>query len=46
MSSDNAVIVKLLRTLPSAASATFLALFPIVNPFGGVPLFFTLTYGT
>jgi MarC family membrane protein len=34
---------QLLKTLPSAASATFLALFPIVNPFGGVPLFFSLT---
>jgi multiple antibiotic resistance protein len=33
----------ILRTLPSAAIATFLALFPIVNPFGGVPLFFALT---
>jgi MarC family membrane protein len=33
----------LLKTLPSGASATFLALFPIVNPFGGVPLFFSLT---
>src|SRR5438270_3156221 len=33
----------LLKTLPSAASATFLALFPIVNPLGGVPLFFSLT---
>src|SRR5437764_6573508 len=43
MSRDNAVLVHLLQTLPSAASATFLALFPIVNPFGGVPLFFTLT---
>jgi multiple antibiotic resistance protein len=32
-----------LRDLPSAAIATFLALFPIVNPFGGVPLFFSLT---
>lgn len=32
-----------LRDLPSAAIATFLALFPIVNPFGAVPLFFTLT---
>ena len=32
-----------LKTLPSAAGATFLALFPIVNPFGGVPLFFALT---
>jgi multiple antibiotic resistance protein len=43
MSRDNAVLVHLLQTLPSAASATFLALFPIVNPFGGVPIFFTLT---
>jgi len=33
----------ILRNLPSAASATFLALFHIVNPFGGVPIFFTLT---
>jgi len=33
----------ILETLPSAAGATFLALFPIVNPFGGVPLFFALT---
>jgi MarC family membrane protein len=33
----------LLHDLPSAAVATFLALFPIVNPFGGVPLFFSLT---
>jgi MarC family membrane protein len=32
-----------LKTLPMAASATFLALFPIVNPFGGVPIFFSLT---
>jgi multiple antibiotic resistance protein len=32
-----------LRTLPSAAVETFLALFPIVNPFGAVPLFFSLT---
>lgn len=32
-----------LHDLPSAAIATFLALFPIVNPFGGVPLFFALT---
>ena len=36
-------IAQVLRTLPSAAGATFLALFPIVNPFGGVPLFFALT---
>jgi multiple antibiotic resistance protein len=33
----------ILHDLPSAAVATFLALFPIVNPFGGVPLFFSLT---
>jgi len=33
----------LLQTLPAAATATFLALFPIVNPFGGVPLFFSMT---
>ena len=32
-----------LRDLPGAAVATFLALFPIVNPVGGVPLFFSLT---
>jgi multiple antibiotic resistance protein len=37
------VVAHLLKTLPAAASATFLALFPIVNPFGGVPLFFSLT---
>ena len=36
-------VQEVLRTLPSAAGATFLALFPIVNPFGGVPLFFALT---
>jgi multiple antibiotic resistance protein len=34
---------EMLRSLPSAAGATFLALFPIVNPFGGVPLFFAMT---
>lgn len=32
-----------LRTLPQSAAATFLALFPIVDPFGGIPIFFTLT---
>jgi multiple antibiotic resistance protein len=32
-----------LHDLPTAATATFLALFPIVNPFGGIPLFFSLT---
>ena len=42
MTPANAV-AQILKTLPSAAAATFLALFPIVNPFGGVPLFFALT---
>lgn len=37
------VVQSFLRDLPSAAIATFLALFPIVNPFGAVPLFFALT---
>ena len=32
-----------LRTLPASAAAMFLALFPIVNPFGGIPVFFTMT---
>jgi multiple antibiotic resistance protein len=32
-----------LRDLPTAAIETFLALFPILNPFGAVPLFFSLT---
>src|ERR1700719_4444346 len=32
-----------LRTLPRSAAATFLALFPIVDPFGGVPIFFSMT---
>jgi multiple antibiotic resistance protein len=36
-------VAHILKTLPAAASATFLALFPIVNPFGGVPIFFSLT---
>ena len=42
MTAGNA-LAHVLETLPSAAGATFLALFPIVNPFGGVPLFFALT---
>jgi multiple antibiotic resistance protein len=33
----------ILQDLPTASLATFLALFPIVNPFGGIPLFFSLT---
>jgi len=36
-------LANVLKDLPSAGLATFLALFPIVNPFGGVPLFFSLT---
>jgi len=32
-----------LRTLPASALATFLALFPIVDPFGGIPVFFGMT---
>ncbi len=32
-----------LRTLPASAATTFLALFPIVDPFGGIPIFFSLT---
>ncbi len=29
--------------MPSAAAATFLALFPIVDPFGGIPVFYSIT---
>ncbi len=36
-------IEHVLHDLPGAATTTFLALFPIVNPLGGVPLFFSLT---
>src|SRR5208282_2520359 len=39
----NLAIQHLLHNLPSAATETFLALFPIVNPLGGIPLFFSLT---
>lgn len=42
MMPENAV-EHLLKTLPAAAGATFLSLFPIVNPLGGVPLFFSMT---
>jgi multiple antibiotic resistance protein len=35
----------MVASLPSAALATFLALFPIVNPVGGIPMFFALTTG-
>jgi multiple antibiotic resistance protein len=36
-------IQHVVHDLPSAAATTFLALFPIVNPLGGIPLFFSLT---
>ena len=36
-------IQQVVHDLPSAAATTFLALFPIVNPLGGIPLFFSLT---
>ena len=36
---------QILRTLPHSAAATFLALFPIVDPFGGIPIFFSMTSG-
>lgn len=38
-----AALLHVIADLPTAATATFLALFPIVNPPGGVPMFFTLT---
>jgi len=38
-------MLRLLHDLPTAAIGTFLALFPIVNPFGGVPFFYALTGG-
>jgi len=37
------VVQYFLRDTPTAALETFLALFPIVNPFGAVPMFFSLT---
>src|SRR5437868_7795868 len=39
----NTTLSHIAHDLPSAAAATFLALFPIVNPFGGIPTFFALT---
>jgi multiple antibiotic resistance protein len=36
---------RFLSSVPAAATATFLALFPIVNPFGGIPIFFSLSSG-
>lgn len=41
----NHALAHFLLTVPNAATATFLALFPIVNPFGGIPLFFSITSG-
>jgi multiple antibiotic resistance protein len=38
-----AALRHVLHDLPTAATATFLALLPIVNPLGGIPLFFSLT---
>ena len=37
------VVQYFLRDTPTAAVETFLALFPIVNPIGAVPMFFALT---
>jgi multiple antibiotic resistance protein len=39
----NSALTSFFLSAPEAAAATFLALFPIVNPLGGVPLFFSLT---
>jgi multiple antibiotic resistance protein len=41
--SAHLTIQHLLHGLPTAVAETFLALFPIVNPLGGIPLFFSLT---
>src|SRR6202453_2935404 len=43
MTPTNQALGQFLRTLPHSAAATFLALFPIVDPFGGIPIFFTMT---
>lgn len=37
------VLGHFLRTLPASAVATFLALFPIVDPPGGIPIFYGMT---
>src|ERR1700756_4743541 len=42
---DPNALHQMLLTIPAASTATFLALFPIVNPFGGIPLFFSMTSG-
>ncbi|HEX3821005.1 MAG TPA: MarC family protein [Candidatus Sulfotelmatobacter sp.] len=45
MQSSSHALGQFLRTIPASALATFLALFPIVDPFGGIPIFFTMTSG-
>jgi MarC family membrane protein len=40
---QSSALGQFLRTIPASALATFLALFPIVDPFGGIPIFFTMT---
>src|SRR6204780_3421914 len=42
MSAPHAV-GEFLGTLPTSAAGTFLALFPIVDRFGGIPIFFSMT---
>jgi multiple antibiotic resistance protein len=41
--SAQTAIQHVFQGLPTAATTTFLALFPIVNPLGGIPMFFSLT---
>jgi multiple antibiotic resistance protein len=43
MQSSAHALGQFLRTIPASALATFLALFPIVDPFGGIPIFFSMT---
>jgi hypothetical protein len=43
MTATTHALGQFLRTLPHSAAATFLALFPIVDPPGGVPIFFSMT---
>lgn len=45
MAASAQALGQFLRTIPASALATFLALFPIVDPFGGIPIFFTMTSG-
>jgi multiple antibiotic resistance protein len=41
--SSTHTVGEFLRSLPASAATTFLALFPIVDPPGGLPLFFSMT---